>query len=77
MTAVVSHCLPALTTTSNRPSECPVRVELTNLPAVATNGRKRRVSPVAVRPGEGRFSRPITANQAQRRELVFMPLTDH
>jgi putative SOS response-associated peptidase YedK len=25
-----------------------------------------------VRPGEGRFSRPITANQAQRRELVFM-----
>jgi hypothetical protein len=33
----------------------------------------RRVSPVAVGPGEGRFSRPITANQAQRRELVFMP----
>jgi hypothetical protein len=37
----------------------------------------RRVSPVAVGPGEGRFSRPITANQAQRRELVFMPQSGH
>ena len=36
---------------------------------------RERVSPVAVRPGEGRFSRPITANQAQRRELVFMSLS--
>ena len=33
-----------------------------------------RVSPIAARPGEGRFTQPKAATQAGRRELVFMPL---
>jgi hypothetical protein len=47
----------------------------TDLRTRLSNDGCRRIPPVAVRPGEGRFSRPITANQAQRRELVFMPLS--
>src|SRR5262249_61656964 len=37
----------------------------------------RRVSPVAVRPGEGLLSEPTAGAQSRRRELVFMPHTGH
>jgi hypothetical protein len=33
----------------------------------------RRDSPIAARPGEGRFTQPKAATQAGRGELVFMP----
>ena len=34
---------------------------------------KGAVSPVAVRPGEGRLTKPTAATQPWRRQLVFMP----
>ena len=37
------------------------------------NGRNRRISPVAVRPGEGLLSDHIAGAQPWRRELVFLP----
>ena len=37
------------------------------------NVRNRRVSPVAVRPGQGPLTEPTAVTQAWRRELVFMP----
>jgi hypothetical protein len=60
---------------STQPPERPLGVRTLPVAGDGTEFRYRRVSPVAVRPGEGRFSRPITANQAQRRELVFMSLS--
>ena len=40
----------------------------------AANGRSRRISLVALRPGEGRLTEPTAAIQPWRQELVFMPL---
>jgi len=37
------------------------------------SGRNRRLSPLAVRPGEGRLTEPTPAVQPRSRELVFMP----
>ena len=37
------------------------------------NGRFRRISPIAVRSGEGRFIEPTADAQRGGRELVFMP----
>jgi hypothetical protein len=37
------------------------------------NGRNRRISPIAVRSGEGLLSDPIAGAQRGRRELLFMP----
>src|SRR6516164_5381725 len=41
------------------------------------NGRLRRTSPIAVRPGEGLLSDHIAGAQRGRRELLFMPLCGH
>ena len=43
--------------------------------ASAGNGRFRRVSPVAVRPGEGLLTEPTPAVRPWSRERVFMPLS--
>src|SRR6516225_8817421 len=43
------------------------------VPVFAGNGRKRHVSLITVRPGEGRLTKPATGAQPERRELVFMP----
>jgi hypothetical protein len=45
--------------------------------AVPGNGWNRRVSPVAVRPGEGRLTESTAGIPRGRRELVFMPLCGH
>jgi hypothetical protein len=41
--------------------------------ARSTNGRLRRMSPVAPRPSEGRFTQATAATQAWRPEPLFMP----
>ena len=38
-----------------------------------TNGRNRRISLVAGRPGEGPLTEPIAATQPRRQEPLFMP----
>ena len=40
---------------------------------VPTNGRLRRISLVAGRPGEGPLTEPIAATQPRRQEPLFMP----
>ena len=42
--------------------------------AVSSEDRLRRVSPVAVHPGEGPLTERIARVQPVQRELVFMPL---
>ena len=44
--------------------------------APPANGRNRRVSLIAIRPGEGRLTEPRAGAQPERRELVFMPKPD-
>src|SRR6266567_1000345 len=53
--------IPALT------CQGPERVRTSPLAGSPTNGRNRRVSPVALRPGEGRFTQLTAAAQAWRR----------
>src|SRR6516164_7952464 len=44
---------------------------------VPTNGRLRRISLVAGRPGEGPLTEPIAATQPRRQEPLFMPHKRH
>ena len=46
-------------------------------PKAETIAALPRVSPVAVRPGEGPFTERTTGIQAVRRERVLMPLSRH
>jgi hypothetical protein len=66
--------LPCMT-----PAACRNACHGADLPSVrqAGNGRLRRISPIAVRPGEGLLSDHIAGAQPWRRELVFFPHLGH
>ena len=54
--------------------ECLLRGEPRGSIAVRANGRLRRVSPIPVRPGEGRITEATAVTQPAQRELVFVPV---
>jgi hypothetical protein len=55
-----------------RGREWRLRTDLTRLTREHLNGRNRRISSIAVRPGEGLLSDHIAGAQPWRRELVFL-----
>jgi len=61
----------------NPRGQCRSRVDPCLSLSARTNGRFRRISPIAVRPGEGLLSDHIAGAQPLRRELVFLPLFRH
>jgi hypothetical protein len=42
-----------------------------------TNGRNRRIAPIALRPAGGLLADCITGTRGRRQELVFVPLSGH
>jgi hypothetical protein len=56
-----------------RRGECRQRVRLRWFGRHLLNGRNRRISPIAVRSGEGPLTEPTAAAHVREREPLFMP----
>ena len=77
----IQPCLPFLAESSSSPigivGAAAIDLRASHLPswALAVNGRKRRVPPVAMRPGKGPLFEQTAAVQPGQQDLVLMPQT--